>query len=106
MGFGITETAHSCGQLDRVDVEPGRSAVGLWNQDNIQSLLCFAVIKVYPSKFLFILDVLLAINFGVSWKGHRANGELDRAIGSHMVDCLLSAWRVHVKVSACQTGMV
>ena len=106
MTLGIIQTTHSRRQLDRVNIDPRRSAVSFGNKNDVQSVLGFTAIKIDRGQLLFLFNVLLAINFGVSWKRHRANGELDRAIGSHMVDCLLSAWRVHVKVSACQTGMV
>ena len=68
MAFGITETAHSCRQLNRVKVDPRRRAVRLWYQHDIQSIFRFAIVEVYVSQFLFLFDVLLAINLGMSRK--------------------------------------
>ena len=97
MAFGIIETAHSCRQVDRVNVDPRRSAIRFGNENDVQSVFCLSIIEVDVSQFLFLLDVLLAINLRVSRKGQWANGNLDRAIGSHMVDCFLTGWRPHVK---------
>ena len=71
--------------------------------NSIKSFFCFAIIKVDPSQFLFLRDVLVTVNLWVSWKRQGANGDLDRAIGSHMLDCFLSARCVHVKVRAHET---
>src|SRR5206468_11026283 len=49
-----------------------------------QSVFGFAVIKVYRSEFLFLLGVLLAIDFGVSRKSRRSRGELDRSVWSRV----------------------
>ena len=97
MTFGIIETAHSCRQVDRVNVDPRRRTVSLGDRNDVQSVFCLSIIEVNLSQFLFLLDVLLAINLRVSRKRQWANGNLDRAIGSHMVDCFLTAWRPHVK---------
>ena len=80
-----------------MNIDPRRSAVGLWNKNDVQSFFRFAIIEVDLSQFLFFFDVLLAINLGMSRKSRWADGELNCAVGSHVVDCFLSAWRVHVK---------
>ena len=68
MGCGITDTAHSCRQLDRVDVEPRRSAVGFGDENDVQFVVCLAVIKIDLGQFPFLLDIPLAINLLVSRK--------------------------------------
>src|SRR5438094_10208505 len=97
MAFGITEMAHSCRQVNRMKVNPRRRAVRFGYENDVQSFSCFSIVEVDFSQFLFFLDVLLAINLRVSRKRQGANGGLNCAIGSHMVDCFLSGWRVHVK---------
>src|SRR5437870_9563762 len=98
MGGGITKMAHSCGQLDRVDVDSRRGAVGLWNSDDIQSFFRFAIIKIDPGQFLFLLDVLLAINLGMSRKNGGPDRDLNRSVRSRMADCFLPTWRAWVKI--------
>src|SRR5204863_7199312 len=97
MAFGIIETAHSWRQLNRVNVNPRRRTVGLGYKNDVQSFFCLSVIKIDLSQFFFLLYVLVAINLRASRKRQWANGGLNRAIRSNMVDCFLSAWRIHVK---------
>src|SRR2546422_2800810 len=99
MGRGITEMAHSIRQLDHVDVDSGRSAVGLRDGYDVQSFLRFAAIEVHLGQFLFLFDVVLAINFWVSRKPRGSDRDFDRAVRTRVLDCVLSTWRVQVKIS-------
>src|SRR5262249_53515641 len=106
VGFGIAEAAHSSRQSDRVDIDPRRSTVGFGYKNDVQSLSCLSSIEVDLGQFLFFLGVFLAINLRVSRERHRLDSKLDCAIERHVVDCFLSAWRVHVKVSLHETEVV
>ena len=97
VGLGVTEMACPCRQLYRVDVDSRRRTVRFRNENDIQSIFCFPVIKIDRGKFLFLLDILLAIDFGVPWKGRRPDRELDGTIRRRVIDCFLPAWRIHVK---------
>jgi len=60
--------AHSRRQFDRVNVDPRRGAVSFGNQNNIQAVLCFTVIKIDRSQFFFFLNILLSIDLRVPEK--------------------------------------
>jgi hypothetical protein len=98
MGSGITKMAHPCRQFHRVNIDPRRGAVGLGDENDVQSFSCLAIIKIDLSQFLFRPDVLLAINLRMPRKARWPDRELNRAIGRRMADCFLTTRRVYVKI--------